>query len=730
MDVNLIYQKTGYSFQISKFTPLSFIYEVSNKVFHIPTENIKLFFKDQFVPNDHSYATNYFKKFPVIINIMEIKKSKQVNNEKSKENQEKIFNETFSDKGKQKKKNFIKCQICSRKNSLFYCRNCNQFICFECNLRYPEHFGHNKISLESGDLLLCFEEYRNNVLEQLNELNNAFRFSSENLYSEKKRVEIFDYLITTLKDLDKKTQSLSIMGTSYKCDNEVLLNFNKELREIEAPKYKEETVNSFGLVNEKELEIQNYIRFVNLQILKSKFNKKMIIFFNEAKKIFNDLMIEINNKLHDLIYLKQKDYNDLVIYNKEKYKEINCSSESSSSYSSKSGSNKSSLIYSSNNKNSNEIFNNDVNNNENYINKTDNNKVSNNQNDEFLRIKNNIINKRRNGKYKSTSNIQNKIDLNNILNSQKKEYNSKINNIDNINVYNSHRSYNNKYINNNDNNINKINGEITSIKDDTIPINEFTIEGNLTLPKIRITNPSYSTIHKKLDKKTLFSPIMKNKKNMINIKNINKNILKQSIQNILKESNSKNISTPKGLKSFNKIIDDENQKTIKVDKQKNIIISQRCNTNSINNINNNNINDNNDNNNIIYSYNNINNKNINNNNYNDNISKKSLSNLKINLTHENEKQRIKEENKKHCITISNESTTKSLEKIAMNKFINNLKKIKPNYKIKLYDSYKSKEKEEENIEDIDINKSSKNPIVIALKKKKRTKTKFFQKEKK
>ena len=32
-------------------------------------------------------------------------------------------------------------------------------------------------------------------------------------------------------------------------------------------------------------------------------------------------MIEINNKLHDSLYLKEKNYNDLVSYNKEKYKE-------------------------------------------------------------------------------------------------------------------------------------------------------------------------------------------------------------------------------------------------------------------------------------------------------------------------------------------------------------------------------------------------------------------------
>ena len=280
MNVNLIFRQTGYNFQISQYTPLSFIYEVTHKIFHIPANNAKLFYKKQYVPNDTTLASNFFKIFPVIIDVLDDKKSWQKNiNEKSKISEDRAYIETYSEKIKQKKKFFIKCQICTKKNSIFYCRICNQFICFECNLRFPVHFSHTKISLESGDLLLFFEEYRNTVLEQLNELNSAFKFSSENIYTEEKREELFGNLMDTLKDLDKKTQSLSLMGTSYICSSELINNFNKELREIEPPKYKEETINSFGLINEKELEIKNYISFVDLQILKSKFNKKMTTFF-------------------------------------------------------------------------------------------------------------------------------------------------------------------------------------------------------------------------------------------------------------------------------------------------------------------------------------------------------------------------------------------------------------------------------------------------------------------
>jgi len=88
MNVNLIYKQTGYSFQITQFTALSFIYEVTNKVFRISIGIFKLFYKEQNIPNTQSQASEYFKKFPIEINVLENKKS--INqNEKSKLNDEK-----------------------------------------------------------------------------------------------------------------------------------------------------------------------------------------------------------------------------------------------------------------------------------------------------------------------------------------------------------------------------------------------------------------------------------------------------------------------------------------------------------------------------------------------------------------------------------------------------------------------------------------------------------------
>lgn len=479
------------------------------------------------------------------------------------------------------------------------------------------------------------------------------------------------------------------MGTAYKCSNELLYNFNKELREIEPPKYKEETVNSFGLVNEKELEIHHYVNFVNLQILKSKFNKKMTIFFNEVKKIFTELMSEINHKLHDSLYLKEKDFNDLVLYNKEKYNEQkNSSSDSlrshsrsnshshshshscSQSHISKESPNKSSTY------NSNTIINNDTNNNNKEKFNNTNNILCNKKSCEFLSSDNNIlISQKENNKFASSNAIQNKFDFNLLIN-KNKHSNAQTTKPDSV-----VEGYTSK------NDFNKQNYEKNNLEKE--PVLNDGNENNLTLPKIKIINESYSNIH---DKKTLFSPQLKNKNiNLLSLKNINTSAIKQSIQNLFKKNNSKE-SKPNSIFSNLKLVKKETPvQSIDPDNLNEVKIFQSN-------------------------------------------SKKGLSNLRlklINSTHETEHQKLSEDNKYRSITISNENTIKSIDINSVNKLLYSLKKIKPNYKLKLYDTYKTKGIEEDNLEDKEKDNQEFNPLVTRLIKRKNSKFKksrILQKE--
>ena len=306
MDVRLVHQQTGYIFQISKFSLISFIYEVASKVFKIQINSIELYYQEKLVPNSDTNALQYFKNFPILIQVKDLTKAGST---------------VKTDNRRTRKKHYVKCQICRQKKSIFYCRQCNQFICFECNVRFPEHYEHQKIKLESGDLLLCFEEYRSIIIKQLDILCNSYKMSKENIIDILQRRDIFEKLIQTLKELDKKTEQLTALETSFKCTDQLFKMYSNNLREIEPPKFIEDTEGSFSIINEREHEMRDFIPFINLQIIKSKFNQKMFAFIKTTQKLFNDVMNEINFRLNESTKLYDMTYDDIVQYNTQRMNE-------------------------------------------------------------------------------------------------------------------------------------------------------------------------------------------------------------------------------------------------------------------------------------------------------------------------------------------------------------------------------------------------------------------------
>ena len=484
MNVNLIYEKTGYNFQISPYTPLSFLYEVSNKVFKIPLQFIELYYKNQFVPNESQCASKVFKSFPITIKILDLRKANPETFLSPRDSKNKMTN------SKLKKNVYIKCQICHHKDAILYCRECNTFVCFECNIKYPEHFEHPKINLESGDLLQSFLEYRELIINQLTEISNAYRFSNENSINDDKRDEIFNNLSNLLKELNTKTHKLNIMDTTYTCSNDILMNFNNELRDISSPNNKEDAVASFGSVNDKEHEIRNYLAFVNLHVIKSKFNIKMTKFFQGMTKLLNSLMIEINIKLNEALNLENTGMKELILYNKEKFGERNEDNYSDSD----TGSSNSSIDDNKQDEDAiikNTLDNNNYNENNNYKrNAIHKNTVINNYQ------KNTIINTNTNN-LNSNSNMKSKEIYLPKVNQSFQNYNSENKKKKTKNVINIEKDfYNNNNISkktnlNNNNNLNVSMPKIVSLKSQNYKSMD-TIENNKQQTNKRKINASFS----------------------------------------------------------------------------------------------------------------------------------------------------------------------------------------------------------------------------------------------
>ena len=326
MNVILNFNNLNYKIEITKTTPLSFLYKLSEKQFNVSQEKVNLLYNEKIIPNTSDSAGEYFENksnLNIIIkekslsnNISHLsldKKTKKLKlNSKSKnrfKNLPKII------KKKKPKKHFVKCQICKTKDAYFYCRKCDEFFCADCNVKYPSHNKHDLINLEEGDLRHSVDVYKKIIIDHCNIIQNAYISSNEWIINNDIRYEYLQNLIELIKEIGEKSDDLSNIKTPYFVDNEMLINIKEELFRIQGPSFKDETFDIFTEINEKEKTILNFMNCVNLQVLKSDFYKQMIELFEHSQKYLTDILQEVNKTLEEAHKLNEYGINELKEYN-------------------------------------------------------------------------------------------------------------------------------------------------------------------------------------------------------------------------------------------------------------------------------------------------------------------------------------------------------------------------------------------------------------------------------
>ena len=326
MNVILNFNNLNYKIEITKTTPLSFLYKLSEKQFNVSQEKVNLLYNEKIIPNTSDSAGEYFENksnLNIIIkekslsnNISHLsldKKTKKLKlNSKSKnrfKNLPKII------KKKKPKKHFVKCQICKTKDAYFYCRKCDEFFCADCNVKYPSHNKHDLINLEEGDLRHSVDVYKKFIIDHCNIIQNAYISSNEWIINNDIRYEYLQNLIELIKEIGEKSDDLSNIKTPYNVDNEMLINLKEELFRIQGPNFQDETYDIFSDINEREKTILNFMNCVNLQVLKSEFYKKMIELFEQSQKYLTDILQEVNKALEEAHKLNEYGINELKEYN-------------------------------------------------------------------------------------------------------------------------------------------------------------------------------------------------------------------------------------------------------------------------------------------------------------------------------------------------------------------------------------------------------------------------------
>ena len=327
MNITLIYNDSKFNVDILNDTPCQYLYNMANKIFRLPLPQFRLLYKDREIENNSRLIfsvlgqidpENYSDSptiivdqvpLPNIVSQSQIPSPKNSNIEMRKFNTKQNF--------RKKASGDMLCQICNHKNSIYYCRICNLFVCFECNVRYNEHKNHDKINLEDGDAFLGCDVYREEIIKDINIIELGYKQTQQWMIDNTDREAFLQGLFKLLEYIRSHSLNLADMKTMYSLDQEMINDFKVEIDKIQVPRNRDEILESFNNLNLKENELRNYTKFLNLQIIKTEYNKVLLKCLDKVKQNMDKLGVEVKARLAECEDIKFRNINDIKLYLKE-----------------------------------------------------------------------------------------------------------------------------------------------------------------------------------------------------------------------------------------------------------------------------------------------------------------------------------------------------------------------------------------------------------------------------
>ena len=324
MNITLIYNDSKFNVDILNDTTCQYLYNIANKIFRLPFSQFKLVYKETEIENNSRLIFSVLSQIDpdnnsnsIIIRVesVPLPAIQSQTSIPTRSPSDDIKSE--SGKTKKNKGDITLCQICNYKNSIYYCRVCNLFVCFECNVRYNEHKNHDKINLEDGDAFLGCDVYREEIIKDINIIELGFKQTQQWMIDNTDREAFLQGLFKSLEYIRSHSLSLADMKTMYSLDQEMINDFKTEVDKIQVPKYREEIFESFNNLNLKENELRNYTKFLNLQIIKTEYNKVLLRCLDKVKQNMDQLGAEVKARLAECEEIKFRNINDIKLYLKE-----------------------------------------------------------------------------------------------------------------------------------------------------------------------------------------------------------------------------------------------------------------------------------------------------------------------------------------------------------------------------------------------------------------------------
>ena len=113
-------------------------------------------------------------------------------------------------------------------------------------------------------------------------------------------------LFKLLEYIRSHSLNLADMKTMYSLDQEMINDFKVEIDKIQVPRHREEILESFSNLNLKENELRNYTKFLNLQIIKTEYNKVLLKCLDKVKQNMDKLGAEVKARLAECEEIKSR----------------------------------------------------------------------------------------------------------------------------------------------------------------------------------------------------------------------------------------------------------------------------------------------------------------------------------------------------------------------------------------------------------------------------------------
>jgi len=324
MNITLIYNDSKFNVDILNDTTCQYLYNIANKIFRLPFSQFRLVYKETEIENNSRLIFSVLSQIDpdnnsnsIIIRVESVPLPAIQSQTSIPTRSPSDDIKTESGKTKKNKGDITLCQICNYKNSIYYCRVCNLFVCFECNVRYNEHKNHDKINLEDGDAFLGCDVYREEIIKDINIIELGFKQTQQWMIDNTDREAFLQGLFKSLEYIRSHSLSLADMKTMYSLDQEMINDFKTEVDKIQVPKNREEIFESFNNLNLKENELRNYTKFLNLQIIKTEYNKVLLRCLDKVKQNMDQLGAEVKARLAECEEIKFRNINDIKLYLKE-----------------------------------------------------------------------------------------------------------------------------------------------------------------------------------------------------------------------------------------------------------------------------------------------------------------------------------------------------------------------------------------------------------------------------